>query len=271
MSYDINNFEEEVINKSFDKPVVVDFWANWCAPCRKLTPIIEKLAEEQKDRWVLAKVNTEQHQDIAMQYRVQSIPNVKMFVNGKVVSEFMGLLPESQILEWLEKALPNINEKQVQVASQLIMEGKVEEAQDKLNKIIEEDQKNDHAKVILAQTYLFSDYKKALNLVENLQADSDFYDIAESTKVFCNLFKISEEPEKLEDAKVKNDYLKAIEILKEEKFEESLEIFIDTIIRNKKYDNEGAKKACISIFKYLGEESPITKKYRYDLSSAINS
>lgn len=271
MSYDIKDFEEEVIKKSFEIPVVVDFWAEWCAPCRRLSPIIEKIAEEQKDKWVLAKVNTEEHQEAALKYKVQSIPNVKMIVEGKVVSEFMGLLPESQILDWLSKALPNPNEKSIQLAAQLIMEEKIEEAQSLLSSIIEKDPKNDHALVILAQTYLFSDYKKAYSLVENLHADSDFYTIVESIKTFYQLFNTLEDSNKLEEAKVKNDYLKAIEELKEQKFEEALEIFVDTIVRNKKYDNEGAKKACLAIFKHLGEDSSITKKYRYEFSSAINS
>ena len=90
MAYDIQDFQKEVIEKSFDKPVLVDFWAEWCGPCKVLGPVLERLAEKYRDQWVLAKVNTEHFPQLAMQYNIRGIPNVKLFINGKVVDEFTG-------------------------------------------------------------------------------------------------------------------------------------------------------------------------------------
>ncbi|MEO0338758.1 MAG: thioredoxin, partial [Bacteroidota bacterium] len=108
------DFQKTVIDKSFDQPVVVDFWASWCGPCQVLGPIIEEIAEEQKDKWNLVKVDTEQNQELAQEYEVMSIPNVKLFHKGEVIAEFMGALPRTSILNWLEEYLPSASKENLE-------------------------------------------------------------------------------------------------------------------------------------------------------------
>jgi len=104
MEIDVNdtNFEQEVIEKSKQMPVVVDFWADWCAPCRMLIPILQKIANDYGDAFLLAKANIDNAETSAGKYAVMSIPTIKLFKNGEVVDEFNGARPEPFIKKWLE-------------------------------------------------------------------------------------------------------------------------------------------------------------------------
>ncbi len=105
MEIEVNDadFEEKVIEKSKTIPVAVDFWAEWCAPCMMLGPVLEKLAKEYNGKFILAKVDLQKNKQKAEEFEVRSIPNVKMFKNGKVVDEFIGAVSEEQVKEWLDK------------------------------------------------------------------------------------------------------------------------------------------------------------------------
>lgn len=99
------DFEEKVIENSKKLPVVVDFWAEWCAPCRILSPTLSSIAKEYQGEFLFVKVNVDKNPELAERYQVMSIPSVKMFKNGKIVSEFVGAMPASWIKKWLEENL----------------------------------------------------------------------------------------------------------------------------------------------------------------------
>lgn len=102
---DDGNFKEKVIEQSERVPIVVDFWASWCRPCLMLAPILEKLIRDYKGKFILAKYNIEKNPYFTQKYMVMSIPSVKLFKKGKVVDEFVGVLPEQNIRQWLGKNL----------------------------------------------------------------------------------------------------------------------------------------------------------------------
>jgi len=99
------NFEKDVIEKSKQVAVLVDFYADWCMPCRMLAPILEKIAHDYSGKFILAKVNVDENRNLSQEYRIMSIPNVKLFKNGNVVDEFIGVMPELAIKNWLDRHL----------------------------------------------------------------------------------------------------------------------------------------------------------------------
>ena len=269
MAYEIQDFQKEVIEQSFKLPVLVDFWAEWCGPCRMLAPTLEGLAEKHKGKWALAKVNTDVHQQVAQQYGISSIPAVKLFVNGDVVDEFVGALPEPQIEQWLQKAIPSKNSEQVKVATQLFEQGQTDKAQKILEAVLKEEPDNTEAGVVLAQAMLYTDPKKAQDMVRGIEADSEFFEKAESIRAFGRLFEIAQGTSALPDGAGKEDYIAAIQSLKNEDFDTALAKFIEVIRNDRYYDDDGSRKACIAIFKYLGETHDITLKHRKVFNRAL--
>jgi putative thioredoxin len=266
---DIGDFRREVLERSHTIPVMVDFWAEWCGPCKILGPVLERLAGAAAGRWVLAKVDTERHPEVAQQYGVRSIPNVKLFVDGKVTHEFTGALPEQTVLQWLEKALPNEHRKDVERGRQLIGEGRIAEAQDLLGRVLKADPANEDARVGLAGTYIQNDSQKALDLIRNIEEHSPHYHVVEAIRIFASVADKVEHPDRLPDAAVKDRYLGALRALGNHDYASALKGFIDVLREDRYYDDDGSRRACVAIFNILGDDHETTRAYRRSFSSAL--
>lgn len=272
MSYDMQDFQTDVLEQSQQIPILVDFWADWCAPCKVLGPVLENLAKQNQDRWKLVKVNTEHFPEIAGHFGIRSIPNVKLFVEGQIVDEFSGALPEHAIVEWLQKAIPSPRNDQLEQAKMLLAAQQIPQAKQRLQTVIQADPEEEEARVLLAQITIYSDNPReqedALALVQGIENDSKLVQIAESIQWFGKLFQANYQKQ-LPENPIKPTFLAGLHCLQKQQFSEALEHFIEVIRKERGYAAEGARKTCIAIFKYLGEGHEISKKYRPIFSSAF--
>lgn len=271
MNNEITNFQIDVIERSNTIPVLVDFWAEWCGPCKVLGPILERLAAKSNNQWVLAKVDTDKHQDLASQYGIRGIPNVKLFVDGKVANEFTGALPETAAVQWLKKALPNKFRKDIERTQQLLQDNKNAEAQSLLEEIIKEDPGNEHARVLLGGSLVSTDPDRAAELVAGIEEYSEHFPMVDAIRTFSSLSSKLLHPDRLAEDPAKADYLAALKELTAFNFDAALEKFIEVIRTSRYYDDDGARKACIAIFRVLGDDHGVTQKRRREFSSALYS
>jgi putative thioredoxin len=148
------NFQAVVLEGSFGRPVLVDFWADWCAPCRMLMPILAKLADEYRGRFILAKVNTEEQQALAVEFGIRSLPTVQLFKSGRPVDQFMGALPEGQIREFIDRHIPRVSDGLLTQAQGLLAAGDLAGARDLIDRAREADPGN--ARLALAELQLLA-------------------------------------------------------------------------------------------------------------------
>jgi putative thioredoxin len=269
MSYEMTDFTRDVIEQSATIPVLVDFWAAWCGPCKILGPVLERLAEKYTDAWKLVKIDTEKYPDLARQYNVRGIPSVKLFVDGKVVDEFTGAQPDFAIEQWLKRALPDKHAKDIRQAEQLLHENNREEAQALLEQVLAAEPSSEQARVLLAELLIFAQPERAMELVQEVLADSKLYARAEAIRVFARLGTLTAAPDTLPESPVRQQYLDAIRAVEARNFDAALDNFIQVIREDRYYDNDGSRKACIAIFAYLGDEHETTRRYRRSFDSAL--
>ena len=266
---DVSNFQEQVLDASHQKPVLVDFWAPWCGPCRQLGPILEKMDEE-SDAFTLAKLNTDEDQDTAMRYGIRSIPAVKLFVDGEVAGEFLGALPESQVRSWLQGALPSEAKDLLQQAHDLLRDGDKAAAQEKLERALELEPNNAEAMVGLSSIVVFKEPQRAVELA-NAAAKADPSKImnARAIDVLVTLLQKRESADDLEDDPAKESYVEALNKLGEGDLDGTLAALVESVRRNRAYNGEAARLACLALFNVLGPRSPIAKRHQRALEMAL--
>ncbi len=269
MSYEVNDFQTDVIDASAEAPVLVDFWASWCGPCRQLSPVLESLAEEAED-WTLVKVDVDENGAAAQQYGVRGIPAVKLFVDGEVAAEFTGVKPEHQIRDWLDENLPSEEKTRIEQANAALQEGDHEEAEHLLWPVLEDNPDHDEAQVLMARALSFKDPTRARALADEATvADPTLRQIRDSVKTIARLQELAEDSSSLPENGVKDTYVAALEALKDQNLETALQHFIDVVRTNRDYDDDGARKACVALFTLLGEKHPITQEHRRTFDMAL--
>lgn len=281
-SFDVTaeNFQQVVVDGSFKTPVVVDFWAPWCGPCKTLKPILEKLAQEYAGKFVLAKINSDENQEIAAQFGVRGIPSVKAIREGQLVDEFSGALPEPQVREWLNRLSPSPAEELRHQAHQTYQQGDADTALALLDQALTLDNENNDAIIdkanILAKQKKLAEAKALLeSLPANIQIDDNV------AKIIAQI-EVAEKSQNLEGedvllAKVQqnpDDLATRLDLanlyVSQQRYEDAFEQCFEIIQRDRSFEDDIGRKTALNIFSLLGNEGDLVRNYRRKLSSLLN-
>ena len=274
------NFMQEVIEASRRVPVLVDFWAPWCGPCRSLGPILEKLAAEYQGRFRLAKVNSDENQALAAQFGVRGIPNVKAVVDGQIVNEFTGALPESAVREFIDALLPSPAEPLRQEARAARARGEGDATRKLLLQAIHLDPRHEPARLDLIDVLLdagdFAEAQRLLDETAEAGKDRDRIDSLAARLALARGAAGGADEAALR-ARLAADAadlaarlaLANLLALKQD-YRAALEELLEVVRRDRAFQDDIGRKTMLQIFSLLGGDSDLVRDYRGRLSTVIN-
>ncbi len=274
------SFGALVIERSRELPVMVDFWAPWCAPCRMLTPILAKVAEGYAGRMELCAVNIDENPNLARACRVQSIPLVQLFKGGEVVDELLGAQPEGVIRAFLERHLERASDRLRECARAALARGDRTQAEALLRQARAEDPDNERVPPDLARCLIDAGrYDEAEPILEALPdartLDPDIAVLRSRIK-YGRIAAQAPPGSELRDAIVAQPgdcearFELAARLIMDHAFEAALEQLLEIVRRDRGYRDDAARKAMLEIFAFLGGEGPVVKRYRALLSSLLH-
>ena len=267
------DFAAAVVQRSHDLPVVVDFWAEWCGPCRTLGPLLERLADEYAGAFELVKVDVDANQALAQQFGVKGIPFVMAFKGGQPANEFTGALPEPQVRAWLESVVPSRLDLQVDEARSAMLDGNNDRAEEVLRAVLSEKMDHEEAGTALASLYLSKgENALALDALAPLSPTSDVEKLRATARLTssdgADVSALSAAVEaNPEDDAARIELAKALAAGAE--FEPALDHYL-VVVRKKNDHLDEARTAMIDIFEVLGADHPLSLMYRRELASALN-
>jgi putative thioredoxin len=282
---DVNqaDFEQQVVEASFRQPVVIDFWAPWCAPCKSLKPILEKLAAEYGGKFMLAKVNSDENPEISARFAVRGIPAVKAMVDGEIVDEFTGALPEGAVREWLDKLIPAPAEALRHAARQRVDAGDQAGALKLLAEASTLAPDNEWVRVDAAEILLgVGEAEEAQRLLASLRAP----DILKDARVLQLLAQVkfapvsaeanSEAVVAAEAAVAANEHdldarLKlATVLIAANRYAAGLDQLLEIVRRDRSFKDDIGRKMLLDVFNLLGGQNELLATYRRKLASLLN-
>jgi putative thioredoxin len=274
-------FDQLVIESSFTRPVLVDFWADWCAPCKALMPLLEKIATHYNGEFLLAKVNCDVEQETVARFGVRSLPTVVLFKDGQPVDGFAGAQPESQIREMLARHVPEPEEITItplEQAEQLFAEGAYAEAETVLQAMLQEDNSNEPALILYGRCLIERNaLDEAVQVLGAVKGDEHKHELAAAQAQLTFLRKAAELPEvaELKSRLAQNPaddeaaYQLAIQQLSRQQYEPALDALLQLFIRHREYGNGAAHETLLQVFELLGSAHPLVILYRRKLYQVL--
>jgi putative thioredoxin len=281
-SFDTNrgDFEQAVIAASRRVPVLVDFWAEWCAPCRTLKPVLEKLAAEYGGRFVLAKVDSDRNQELAARYGVRGIPNVKAFVDGEMVDEFTGAQSEAQVRAFIERLLPSPAEPLRAAAAEARAQGDLEIARSLLDDALALDPANQAAHLDLAELHIDGQrFDAARAILDAPAAKESPRRGALQARLKLAAGSAGADPAALrarvaadgDDLDARLQLANALALRQD--YREALGQLLEIVRRDRKWQDEAARRTMLDLFTLLGASTghdDLVREFRILLARTLN-
>ena len=280
-AFEVNesNFDVAVLQNSQQLPVLVDFWADWCAPCKMLMPVLLKLSDEYAGKFLLAKVNSDEQQALAARYGVRSLPTVMLFRHGEVVDQFMGAQPESVVREMLDRHVERDSDRQRARAYALLEAGDRDGAEALLRQALADDPDNPRVAIDLLELLIESrSFDAAQSLIDTLPAKQRESEPVRALQGKLQLARASADgPDEaaLRQRIEANDedydahYRLAVQRLAQGDYETGLEQLLKVLGHDIQYDNGQAKKTMLDAFEQLGNSGELVSRYRRQLASLL--
>jgi putative thioredoxin len=272
-------FDELVLTRSQSLPVVVDFWASWCGPCRVLMPLLDKLAADYDGLFALAKVNSDAESELAARFGVRNLPTVKIFRNGQVVDEFMGAQPESAIRKILDRHVERESDRLRAQATELHKQGDESGALAALVRAHELDSRHEGVIVDLARARLHQgDGDAAEQLFRQLPASAQLEPNAQAVATelrYARALADAPDQQTLEQSVAENPgdlqarYQLGLRYVQSEHYEEALDQFLEIMLRDREFGDDLGRRSALEVFQLLGPRDERVARYRTRMAAAL--